>query len=147
LVAHGPDVLGLRADEGDVVRGQDLGKARVLGQEAVTRMDRVGAGDLAGCDQGRDVEIAVAGGRRTDAHALVGEPHMHGVGVGGRVDGDGRDAEFLGGAQNPQRDLAPIGDEDFVEHRYSITSRASPYSTGWPSSMKTAVTVPARGAV
>ena len=153
LVAHGPDVLGLGADEGDVVRGQDLGKARVLGQEAVAGMDRVGAGDLAGRNQGRDVEIAVAGGRRPDAHALVGEPHMHGVGVGGRVDGDGRDAELLRGAQDAQRDLAPVRDEDLVEHLigapadHSITRSGSPYSTGVPSSTKIAVTTPARGAV
>ena len=47
LVAHDADVLGLRADEGDVVALDDLGEARVLGQEAVAGMDRVGAGDLA----------------------------------------------------------------------------------------------------
>ena len=59
---------------------------------------------------------------------------------------DGRDAEFLGGAQDAKGDLAAVGDEDLVEHRYSITSSGSPYSTGVPSSTKIAVTVPARGA-
>ncbi len=29
---------------------------------------------------------------------------------------DGLDAELLAGAQHPQRDLAAIGDEDFIEH-------------------------------
>ena len=48
---------------------------------------------------------------------LVGELHMHGVGVGGRMHGDRRDAEFLGGAQDAQRDFAAVGDEDLVEHR------------------------------
>ena len=96
---------------------EDFGEARVLGQEAVARMHRVGAGDLAGGEQRRDVEIAVARRRRADADALVGEPHMHGVGVGGRMHGDGRDAELLAGAQHPQRDLAAVGDEDLVEHR------------------------------
>ena len=117
LVAHDADMLGLRADEGDVVMLQHLGEAGVLGEEAVAGMDGVRAGDLAGGDQRRDVEIAVAGGRRADADALVGEAHMHGVGVGGGMDRDGGDAEFLGGAQDAQGDLAPVGDEDLVEHR------------------------------
>ena len=60
LVAHRADVLGTRADEGDAVLGQDLGEARVLGEEAIARMHRLGPGDLAGRDDGRNVEIAVA---------------------------------------------------------------------------------------
>ena len=48
LVAHDADVLGARADEGELVRLEDLGEAGVLGQEAVAGMHRVGAGDLAG---------------------------------------------------------------------------------------------------
>ena len=120
LVAHQADVLGLRADEMDVVLVEDFGEARVLRQEAVARMHRVGAGDLAGGEQRRDVEIAVARRRRADADALVGEPHMHGVGVGGRMHRDGRDAELLAGAQHAQRDLAAVGDQDFVEHRRAM---------------------------
>ena len=50
LVAHEPDVLGARADEGDVVLFEDLGEAGILGEEAVAGMHRVGAGDLAGGD-------------------------------------------------------------------------------------------------
>src|SRR3954470_22402057 len=77
---------------------------------------------------------------------------MHGVGVGGGVHGDGRDAQFLAGAQNAQRDLATVGYQDLVEHRcacvdecYSIITSGSPNSTGWPSSTRICVTVPARG--
>ena len=120
LVAHQADMRGLRADEMDVVLVEDFGEARVLGQEAVAGMHGVGAGDLAGREQRRDVEIAVARGRRADADAFVGEPHMHGVGVGGRMHGDGRDAELLAGAQHAQRDLAAIGYEDFFEHRREL---------------------------
>jgi hypothetical protein len=148
LVAHDPDVLGFRADEGDAMVLQHLGEAGVLGQEAVAGMNRIRAGDLAGRDDRGHVEVAVAGGGRPDADALVGKPHVHGVGVGGRVHGHRRDAELLGRAQDPQGDFAPVRDQDFIEHgRYSITSSGSPYSTGWPSSTKMAVTVPARGAL
>ena len=116
LVAHQADMRGLRPDEMDVVLFEDLGEAGVLRQEAVARMHRVGTGDLAGGEQRRNVEIAVARGGRADAHALVGEPHMHGVLVGGRMHGDGRDAELLAGAQHAQRDLAAVCDQDLVEH-------------------------------
>jgi hypothetical protein len=116
LVAHLPDVLGLGADKMDVVLGQDFGEARVLRQEAVARMHGVGAGDLAGREQRRDVEVAVFRRRRADADAFVGEAHMHRVGVGGRMHGDRRNAELLAGAEHPERDLAAVGDEDFVEH-------------------------------
>ena len=91
---------------------EDLREAGVLRQEAVAWMHRVRAGDLAGGKKRGNVEIAVARRRGADAHALVGQLDMHGVGVGGRMDGDRRDAELLAGAQDPQRDFAAIGDED-----------------------------------
>ncbi len=95
---------------------EDAGEARVLREEAVAGMDRVGAGDLAGGQDRGDVEVGVLGRRRADADALVGEAHMHGVGVGGGMDGDRRDAQFLAGAQHAERDLAPVGDQDLLEH-------------------------------
>ena len=110
-------MLGLRADEMQIVLGEDLGEAGVLGQEAVAGMHGIGAGDLAGREQRGDVEIAVLRRRRADADALVGKPHMHRVGVGGGMHGDRGDAELLARAQHAQRDFAAIGYEDFVEHR------------------------------
>ena len=95
---------------------EDLGEAGVLRQEAVAGMHGVGAGDLAGGQQARNVEIALGGRRRADADALVGEAHVHGVGVGGGVHGDGGDAELLARALDAQCDLSPVGDQDFVEH-------------------------------
>ena len=144
-------MFGARADEMHIVLAEDLGEAGILREEAVARMHGVGAGDLAGREQRRNVEIAVLGRRRPDADALVGEPHMHGVFVGGRVHRHGRDAELLAGAQHPQRDLSPVGDQDLVEHRerrrrHSMIISGSPYSTGWPSSTRICITVPERGA-
>ena len=125
LVAHQPDVLGRRADEDDAVLLDDLGEVGVLRQEAVARMDGVGAGDLAGRQQGRDVEVALRRRRRADAHALVGEAHVHRVGVGGRVHRDGGDAQLPAGAQDAQRDLAAVGDQDLLEHRAGRLSAAT----------------------
>ena len=117
LVPHDLDRLRARADEGDVVvlaRGGELG---VLGEEAPARVDGVAAGGRGRGDEGRDVEVALRGGRRADVHGLVGEPDVQRVAVGGRVDGDGLDPELVAGADDPDRDLAPVGDQDAVEHR------------------------------
>ncbi len=59
---------------------------------------------------------------------------MHGVGVGGGVDGDGGDAQFLAGAQDPEGDLAAIGNQNLAEQvgrgGHSRTISGSSYSTG-----------------
>ncbi len=116
LVAHDADVLGLRADEGDVVILEDFREARILRQEAVARMQRVRAGDLAGRQQRGNVEIGIARRRRADADGFVGEPHVHRIGVGGRIDRDRRDPQLLRRAKNAKRDFAAVGDQDLVEH-------------------------------
>src|ERR1700744_3092633 len=70
---------------------------------------------------------------------------MHGVGVGGGMDRDGGDSHLLAGAVDAERDLAAIGDEDFLEHQARISSDW-PNSTGCASAMQISLTVPARGA-
>ena len=125
LVAHQADMLGLGADELHGVFGEDFGKTRVLREEAVAGMHGVGAGDLAGRENGGDVEVAVFRRRRPDADALVGKAHVHRVGVGGRMHRHRRDAELLAGAQDAQGDLAAIGDEDFIEHWAGSTKAPS----------------------
>ena len=55
------------------------------------------------------------------------------------------DAELAAGAQDAERDLAPIGDYDFVEHGlrvYSMTNSGWPNSTGSPFVAMIAVTLP-----
>src|SRR5690606_33908626 len=48
LVTHHADMVALGTDEGDVVRGQNVGELGVFRQEAVARVDRVSAGDFTG---------------------------------------------------------------------------------------------------
>ena len=117
LVAHQADVLGAGADEMHIVVGQNLRKARILREKAIPGMHGVGAGDFARGEDCRNIQIAVFCRRRTDANALIGEPHMHRVLIRGRVDRDGRDAKLLAGAQHPQCNLPTVGDQDLVEHR------------------------------
>ena len=56
-------------------------------------------------------------GPGADADRLVGVPQVQRVLVDLGVDGDGLDAELLAGADDPQGDLAPVRDENALEHR------------------------------
>ena len=123
LVAHQSDMFGAGSDEVQIVLGENLGKPRVLGEKAIAGMHRVGARDLAGGKQSRNIEVAVLGGGRPDADALVCQPHMHRVFIGRRVHGHRGNAELLAGPQHPQRDFPAVGDEDLVEHRSGSTRR------------------------
>ena len=86
-------------------------------------MDRVGAGDLGGGDEARNVEVGLARRRRADADVVVGEAHVQRFAVGLRIHGDRLDAEFAAGADDAQRDLAAVGDQDLLEHA-AATSRS-----------------------
>jgi len=91
----------------------------VLREEAVARVDGVGIGDLGGGEQGVAVEVAGAGRGRTDAHRFVRLLNVQGGGVRRRIDRHRGDPELTAGADQAKRDLAPVGDEDLLEHRWS----------------------------
>jgi hypothetical protein len=117
LIAHQPDVRRLRTDKADIVLGENLREAGILGKKAIARVHGVGAGDFASGKQGRNIQVAVARRGRADAHALIGKAHMHRVLVGGGMHGDRRNAQLLARAQHAQGDLTAICDQNFVEHR------------------------------
>src|SRR5579875_105934 len=98
LIAHEPDMLGLGANERDVMISQDFRKSRIFGEESVARMQGLGARDLASRKKGWNVQIRIARRRRPDADRLVSELDMHRVRVGGRMNRHGRYSEFLGSA-------------------------------------------------
>ena len=116
LVAHRLDRLDVRADKDDAGLDQRLGEACVLGQEAVARMDGLGAGLLGGGDDLGGVEIGLACGGGADADRLVGHLHMQSVAVGVGIDRDRGDAEPPCGPDDAAGDFAPIGNEKLGEH-------------------------------
>ena len=77
-------------------------------------MDGVDVGDLGRADDRRNIQIAARALGRTDADRLVGETHVQAVAVGLGVHGHRLDAQLLAGADDPQRDFAAVGDEDFL---------------------------------
>ncbi len=103
LIAHEPDMLRFRPHESDVMILENLREPRILRKKPIARMQGFGAGDFAGRKKRWNVQIGIAGRRRPDAHQFIGELHMHRIGVSRRMNRHGRDAKFLGGAQNPSR--------------------------------------------
>ena len=122
LVAHQPDMLGRGADESEPVLLHRRSEIGVLREKTETGMDRIGAGDRRGREDRCDIQIAVARRRRADAHGLVGQPHIHRIGVRGRMHRHRLDPHFPTSAMNAQRNLPAIGDQHFVEHRLNALS-------------------------
>ena len=114
-----------RADEHDAGVVEGGREFRVLREEPVTRMYRLRAGAHRGVDDGGDVEVALPGRCRAEQHGGVGLGDVAGAGVGLAVDGHRSDAHLPQRPDDPDRDLAAVGDQNGVEkgrtHR-SLTS-------------------------
>jgi hypothetical protein len=117
----------------------------ILGQEAVARVDGVGAGDLGGGDEVRDPEIRVAAGRRTDADVVVREADVQALPVGLGIDRDRLEPELSARANDPQGDLPAVGDEHFLEHYWACLGRAGKSVPFFRSRMFTAFKASDRG--
>ena len=106
-------------------------KPRVLGQEAVAGMHRVGAARRAPRPRSRvDVEVGLRRLRRADVHAPRRPAARRATPRRPRcAPDDRRDAELARGADDPHRDLAAVGDEQACgwASGYSISA------SGWPA--------------
>jgi methylmalonyl-CoA mutase N-terminal domain/subunit len=116
LVAHLGDGLGRRSDEHEPRVGDGLGEGRVLGQEPVARMDRVGAGTLRGVDDLVDREVRLTRRRGPEQVGLVHRGDVGGITVDLAVHPDAAHAEFTAGARDADRDLTSVGDQHGIEH-------------------------------
>ena len=125
FVAHRVNGVRRRPDEdesGGRARAREVG---ILRQKPIAGVNRVRARGLRSREQRRDIEVAVARGRRTDAHRLVGLCGMQRALVGVRIHSDGAIAHRARGADDAAGDLAPVGDENLREggHRLPPPAR------------------------
>ncbi len=117
LVPHQAHGLRRRAHKGYPVLPASLGEVRILGEEAVSRVDGVDTGLLGHLQDLRAVEVAAGLGRRgADEVGLVGKAHMAGVAIHIGVDRHPDDTHLHAGAQHPQGDLASISHQQLLEH-------------------------------
>jgi hypothetical protein len=116
LVAHGRDAVVLGADEDETFVLHPAREGFVLGQEAVAGMDGLGPRLLRGVDDAVGHEVALAAGRRTDKHSLVGQRHVQRVAVGLGIHRHGGDAHAARGLDDAAGDLAAVGNQDLGKH-------------------------------
>ena len=118
LVAQRLDRRRRRPDPGQPRVDHGPGEARVLGEEAVARMDRVGARAGRNVQDLGDVEVGVGGGQPIEGERLVRESHEQGIGIGVGVDGHAEDRGVRGRPDHPNGDLAAIGHQNLRDrHR------------------------------
>ena len=116
LVAHRLDGRRGRSDKDHALGLKRGGEIHPFGQEAIARMHSLGAGLADGVHDLVDHDIGLVGGRWPDMHGLVGHLDMQRVTVGVGIDSDGLNTHLLGGLDDAAGDLAPVGDQDFLEH-------------------------------
>ncbi len=129
LVAHEGYGARIGAHELQADALADLGEAGVLGEKAVTRVDRVSTRQLGRRDDRGHVQVAARRRRRADADRLVGQLVVQRVGVGGGVDGHAPYAELAAGPDDAQGYLPAVGHEDLAEHYCPASGRR--YRSGW----------------
>ena len=77
-------------------------------------------GDFGRADDGRNVQIALAGRCRPDAYRFVGQLDVLGLGVGLGMNGHGLDAHFPAGALDAQGDFAAVCNKNFFKHDLGV---------------------------
>ena len=116
LQAHRADGTGAGADKGQARSSYFIRKIGVFRQKAIARMDGLRAGLQRRLNDDIAQQIAFAYRCCADAHCLIGQSHMAGIGIGVGIDGDRGHAHFTSGVDDPAGDFATVGDEDFREH-------------------------------
>jgi hypothetical protein len=66
------------------------------------------------------VQVALGRGLTAQRVRLVGQPHVQSPPVEIRVQRDGGDVELATGADDPDRDLPPVGNQDLGEHSKAV---------------------------
>jgi len=100
------------SDERDTRLDAGLRELGALRDEPVAGVERVAARALGGCDQAADVEVALGRARGPDADDAVGELRGEAPTVGVRHDEHRLEPLVEAGAQDPDGDLATVGDQD-----------------------------------
>ena len=116
LVSHAANDLGRRTDKLDVALGAQIGKVRVLREQAVSRMDGLRAGKDGRGENGAHIQIAFLRLRGADAIALIRKRDMQRIAIRLGKNGDRADCPSPCRRESPERNLAPVGNQYFRKH-------------------------------
>src|SRR5205807_6871519 len=114
--------------EDRAVLGASSHELRTLRQEPISRMDRVRTDVPRGPQDRVDVQVTLGWKGASDPDALVHRLSMEGRAIRIREHADRTGPHVARGSRDPDRDLAPVRDEEPTEHAPPFTrgcSRAS----------------------
>ncbi len=113
----GPD----EHDAGVLAGGGEFG---ILAEEPVARVDGFGAMAARGIENAVDPQVAFRRGRGPHVAGLIGHANVQRRAIRVRIDCHRGDAHFAQGANDPDGDFSPIGNQNFAEHVHLNFSRA-----------------------
>ena len=131
LQAHCGDARRVRPHPDQASIDNRLRKFRIFREEAIAGMDCLCASRLGSGDDLLAHQIAFPRRRRPDMHRRIGFLHMQRLRIGIRIDRYCADSHFSRRADNPESNLAPIGDEERLDHELEL-SNTSPDRGGGP---------------
>ena len=118
FVSHRPDGPRWGADPDEPGLRDRFREIGVLGQEAISGMDRLGLCLPGYFEDPLDVEIRLRGRCRADIPCFVGELDVQRISIQFRVDGDRSEAHLLSRADDPDGDLTAVGNEHGLHGRH-----------------------------
>ena len=116
LQAELAHLLGRGANKGNAVGLAGLGEIGVLGEKAIPRNDRLGAGVPGGGKNLGLVEVGFAGPVAGQGHGFIGQGHVQAMAILVGIDSHAANAHGLEGANGADRNFAAVGDQDFAKH-------------------------------
>src|SRR6266446_5812378 len=144
--------LRRRADEFDFAALADFSEMRVLGEETVAGMNSVDISHLGRAHDAIDFQITFIARCGADADRFVRQLDMERIDVRFGINRQRANAEFFASANDAQRDLTAISNQDFFEHvplprvggsiNYRTRKSTWPNCTGLLFSATTSATTP-----
>ena len=93
-------------------------------------MDCLGPGALRRVEDALDREVALCRRSGPEEERLVGVGDVEGAAIPVGVDAHGGDPELAEGAEDANRDLSPVGNQNLLEHGRAVFSLRRGHDTG-----------------
>jgi hypothetical protein len=91
---------------------------RILREETVSGMNGVDIADFCGTNDPINLQIAFRARRPPDTDRLICQLDVKRIDVSLGINGNRWNFQFFAGSNDPQRDLAAVGNQNFIKHDY-----------------------------
>ena len=116
FVAHRMHHAGGRTDKLNVATFTDFREMRVLGQKTVAGMNGIDVAYLGCAHDPVDLQVTFRTRWSANANRFVGQLHVKRIDIGFGINRERTNPEFLASANDAERDLAAISNQNFFKH-------------------------------